>query len=135
MSVWSESAQAGRDARGYPADAELHRLIDDVVETASAPERAGVSPGEHAIMQKALELVPGADPEVCKSLAQDIASFVQDRAFRRVDHQHVGTSGRSGGRSTACCWGVSGPGPLSGAVPAGGIDYVVQHYETVGAGA
>ncbi len=114
---------------------ELHRLIEDVVETASAPERAGVSPGEHAIMQKALELVPGADPEVCKSLAQDIASFVQDRAFAgwttsTSARQEVG---REINRLLLGEYQDLGlyPGPFQQAA----LDYVVQHYETVGAGA
>ncbi|MEN6332901.1 MAG: hypothetical protein ABFE01_01495, partial [Phycisphaerales bacterium] len=53
----------------------------DVVETVTTPEREGVSPGELAIMRQALEMAPAADPEQCKSLAQDIATFVQANAF------------------------------------------------------
>jgi len=80
-------------------------------------------------------LVPGADPEVCKSLAQDIASFVQDRAFAgwttsTSARQEVG---REINRLLLGEYQDLGlyPGPFQQAA----LDYVVQHYETVGAGA
>ncbi|MCE5216045.1 type I restriction endonuclease subunit R [bacterium] len=110
---------------------EYRNLIQDVVETIAAPEREGVSPGELAIMRQALELAPDADPERCKSLAQDIASFVQANAFAGWTD------------STAACQRVGQeiarlllhdyrelnlfPGGFKNAA----VDYAVQHYADV----
>ena len=75
--------RAKRDGmlQGIQLMLELRALVQEIVDTGQAPERTGISPGEHAIMQQALGMVPQADPERCKSLAQDIAGFVQHRAF------------------------------------------------------
>jgi len=111
---------------------ELQNLIEDVVQTIMAPERAGVSPGELAIMRQAQEMAPDADPEQCKSLAQDIAAFVQANAFAgwatsTAARQRVGQEIT---RLLIHDYGDLGlfPGEFKDAA----VGYAVQHYADLG---
>jgi len=128
--------KAKRDGmlQGVQLMLELQRLIADVVDTGSAAERAGLSPGEHAIMQRAIQMVPAADPEECKSLAQDIARFVQERAFpgwatSTAARQEVGQEIVGLLLGDYRDLGLY-PGPFRDAA----LEYVVHHYGDVGAG-
>jgi len=111
---------------------ELKRLIEDVVETIAAPERAGVSPGELAIMRQAQEMAPEADPEQCKALAQDIAAFVQANAFpgwatSMAARQRVGQE-----ITRLLIHDYGDLGLFPGAFKDAAVGYAVQHYADLG---